>query len=476
MAFGRKNKERPDRDAYGQKDIPYMTNEKAMDNYGIKPIRGRSEKNARWATRIILAFFILLIIFLFFSSCSSLLSSGKVSGLKEDVQKNASPAFKSRYDSLGASIIQSYFAQKNPPVNLLQQANWPTTNGESSGSQSESAPVEVQGLSLIDAYETPYSADAIKEKKDKQIFTNPRNEVLKYSGVIDGKQYEFGIYLIIPNIDEPRQLPYLVSPPTILPMSKLVNANIDGSKPTGDMFTEAKLNDGTIKNISRWASAYAQGDADTLKSLANDGRVEATYPGVGGFTLQGEPTVEWAYQYADKNTDEQRIVARVSFTMSSEVSSQSSNTGKDKDISGSNSNNKLAPKQVMDILLGNFQEGSADILAWGPGGMWQTLQPRMNAVLPVVVKGEKADEDVINPTRTDSSDESGAPESSDTSSTDSSATSSSGVPGAPSLTNNTDSSTTSSTPTQKKKPHSTHKKTPPQKRKDASHHSHSDNK
>lgn len=427
MAFGKGKKESPDRDKYGSKNMPYMTNEQSMNAYGIKPIRGRKATSSNVVRKIIMFSSISLVILLFFSAIVGLKSSGKVESLRGSVEENYSPAFKSRYDSLGASIIESYFAQKTPPVNLLQEANWP---GVSGGNTTDSAPVEVQGLSLIRAYQTPYSIQGESNKADKQIFKNPRNEILQYSGVINGRQYEFGVYLVVPDIDDSKQLPYLVSPPTIMPMKKLVNAGIDGSHPSGEEFEEAELNEGTLKNLSRWASAYAQGDSDTLKSLTGDGRVEATYPGVGGFTLNGDPEVQWAYEFTDVTTNKQRIVARVTFTMSSD-SIQASND--DENIAGSSNSGVFAPRQVMDILLGNFEEGSADIIAWGPGGMWQTLEPRMNAVVPIVMDddGNDASGDAINPT-----DDAEATDGSDgsTDTTESTASEENSVPGAPTLT------------------------------------------
>ena len=410
MAFGR-NKERPDRDEFGEKDLPFVTSEKAMEFNGIKPLRGASEKSVNFRRKSIAALLIATMAFFTVSSGTALVSNSRTANLKTQVEQNMSPAFKSRYDSLGESVVRAYFGQQTPPVNLMSNVSWPTMN-DSGGN---STPVNVESISLLNAYQTDFYGGEIS-KEDKKLFVKPKNEVLRYVGVIDGRQYEFGVYLIIPDIDNPRQLPYLVSPPTILPMDRLVTADVEGSKPTGEEFSETKLNEGTLNNITRWASAYAQNDSDTLKSLTGDNRVEAIYPGVGGFSLEGNPEVIWAYQYEDPETTEQRIVARIQFSMSSPVSGNSSN----KDISGSSSGGKFAPLQVMDLLLGNFDEGEADILAWGPGGMWQTLQPRMNAVLPVVTSGTGDGEGQINPTPTGETDDGGQAV----------------APGAPTLTDN----------------------------------------
>lgn len=455
MAFGKK-KQRPDRDDFGEKDLPFVTSEKALEFQGIKPLRGSSQRSVEIRRKSIIALLVAIFTFFTVSAGVSLVSNGKTSSLKTQVEQNASPAFKSRYDSLGESIIRTYFSHQTPPVNLMSNVEW--TTGEGSEGGSSSSPVDVEGLSLVEAYQTDFSSGDI-DKKDKELFSKPKNEVLRYSGVIDGRQYEFGVYLIIPNIDDPQQLPYLVSPPTILPMDRLVTADVEGSKPTGEDFEEAQLNEGTINNITRWASAYAQNDSDTLKSLTGDNRVEAVYPGVGGFSLEGNPEDVWAYQYEDKETGEQRIVARVQFSMSSTVSSGSS---KNDDISGSSSDGKFVPQQVMDILLGNFDEGEADILAWGPGGMWQTLRPRMNAVLPVVTgkDGEGDDSGRIN----DPSEQE-QPTGENLNPSESNAAS---APGAPSLSQDTDtptsdesedesSSTTTSSKKSKSSKHKSHK-------------------
>lgn len=413
MAFGR-NKERPDQDEFGQKDLPFVTSERAMEFNGIKPLRGASERSVNIRRKTIAGLMIATMAFFTVSSGTALVSNSRTANLKTQVEQNMSPAFKSRYDSLGESVIRAYFGQQTPPVNLMSNVNWPTTGD----SGSNSTAVTVDSISLLEAYQTDFIGGDIS-KEDSEIFTNPKNEVLRYAGVIDGRQYEFGVYLIVPDIKNPRQLPYLVSPPTILPMDRLVTADVEGSKPTGEDFNETELNEGTLNNVTRWASAYAQNDSDTLKSLTGDNRVEAIYPGVGGFSLEGNPEVVWSYQFEDPESKEQRIVARVQFMMSSPVSGNANA----QDISGSSGGGKFAPLQVMDILLGNFDEGEADVIAWGPGGMWQTLKPRMNAVLPVVTEGES---EQINPTSTTESD----------------APSQGNVPGAPTLTDGQTSTTT----------------------------------
>ena len=222
MAFGKK-KQRPDRDDFGDKDLPFVTSEKALEFQGIKPLRGSSQRSVEIRRKSIIALIIAALVFFVASSCTALVSNGKTSSLKSQVEENASPAFKSRYDSLGESIIRTYFSHQTPPVNLMSSVEW-STDKESSGS-SDSAPVDVEGLSLVEAYQTDFSGGDI-DKEDKDLFSKPKNEVLRYSGVIDGRQYEFGVYLILPNIDDPQQLPYLVSPPTIMPMDRLVTADV----------------------------------------------------------------------------------------------------------------------------------------------------------------------------------------------------------------------------------------------------------
>ena len=401
--MAKKNKERPDRDAFGRKDLPWTSGDNQMEFQGIKPLRGASQRSVNIRTKGIAAISLAIAAFFTVSSFTAISSNVKVSRLEAAVEENYNPAFKTRYASLGESIITSYFAHQTPTVNLLSGVQWSTNvtgdessaNASSVGSTSDSSPVDVKGLSLVSAYQTNFSGGEIP-KEDKELFKNPKNEVLRYSGTIDGRQYEFGIYLIIPDIDNTAQLPYLVSAPTILPMDKLVTADVEGSKPNDpEMFSETDLNDGTLDAINRWASAYAQDDGDTIKSLTGDGRVEATYSGVGGFTLEGTPEVVWAYQFEDPESKEQRIVARVNFMMSQEVSAQSSSN----DISGSSSSSRFAPVQSMDMLFGGFSdsEGVAKILAWDTGGAWQTLAPRMNAILPVVTgKKDDSTSDIVN--------------------------------------------------------------------------------
>lgn len=459
MAAKKNKKKKKDiaTDEYGDKDVPFTTNERALKDYGIEVIQGSSEKKRKRKQRVAVGIVVIFIAVYGISVVSSLTANGRINNLSEVVESQESPAFKSRYDSLGKSIIEDYYSQKQTPVNLLTTAVWSTdeqggstvnSSSDSSSESDKSIPVDVESLSLINAYEEePQMGDL--EDEVEEVMTNPKLEILTYSGTIDGKQYKFGITLLAPDISDPTKLPYLVYAPTMMPMDDLLRVEAEASIPqSGDSgkYTEFTLSDDAVDTIDDWASAYAQNDSEILKRITGDNDPRRSYKGIGGFTLEGTPSVDWSYAYTpDKKEETDIAVARVSFNMITEIDNNSNSSN----LSGKESNNSFIVPQTIDIMLHGFSSGTPNIVAWTQAGNWQNLQDHMNAIIAPEDQTDSQQEEndnVLN--NTPSSEE----ESSDISSEND-------TPSAPSLEpKSTERSITSNTPSSSKEKKNVKKK------------------
>lgn len=242
-----------------------------------------------------------------------------------------------------------------------------------------SLPVHVENLALV---RSPKTMNILPQSSKGSVFTNPKNEVLVYSGNIDGDPYEFSISLIIPDIDDPTTLPYLASPPVMMPATQIVQTNETNLDTPSEAagYKDTKLNDFSVNSITEWASAYAQNDGDSLKRISGDQNPYHRYAGIGGFSVQGSAIPVWAYENnfatAD-NLEDDFIITRVQFNMVKRIDGARSNT--QKEVIGSGVG-EFVQTQTFDIMLRNFNAGTPNIVAWGPAGSWSSLVEFGNAV------------------------------------------------------------------------------------------------
>lgn len=365
-------------DEYGFKDVPYRTNERMMKDDGIYMISGRAKKERSVQSFIVKLFVVSVVLFITAALVSGIFSSYRMSNLKKEVEASSSPAFHSRYEGLGEEIIKAYFKGETPPVNLFKSANWPqlSQSSSSSGSSLLPASMEVTSLALVNGSQADAQLDG--DKEELKTFSHPRSEVLVYTGVLEGKQYTFTVNLIIPDLDDARKIPYLVSPPSIMPTNDILSSDIDADRPVaGERFKEINPSETTIATVGSWAKAWAQGDGETLKRIAGDGNATHRYTGLDGFLISGSPSIEWAYEF--ENNKERSAVARVRFAIEKPVSDTDLSSPSTE--SSSKKDSAFRTEQVFDILLANYDEGSADIVAWDAGGRWKSLSKHMNATV-----------------------------------------------------------------------------------------------
>lgn len=377
--FSKKKKEDSLIDEWGSKTLPYETNSKAMESHGVIPVLQRKKKAKSIQAIMIKIAVIAWIIILVLVMVAAVRSGARVSNLQKKVDQMQTISFDSRYSELGASIIKAYYAGQEAPVNLMKGVEW---ERKSDSREVSIAKPNVENLSLISVKNPAPSSSSAKNT----VFVNPRSEVLVYSGMIDGKVYEFSVNLIIPDKDDYTNLPYLASVPSMLPASETIlseESNLDTPSDNPDSgYKKMSLNDSSLNTLTDWASAYAQDDRESLKRIVGDNDIRHAYHGIGGFSLVGSPMVLWSYQYdegKDKDSGNDFIVARVQFNMTQSTSgTQSSDT--QSEVIG-NSSEEFIQTQTMDIMLNNFGAGSPDIVSWTPAGSWGMLKPYSNAVV-----------------------------------------------------------------------------------------------
>lgn len=401
MAIGKnKKKKNMAEDILGSKELPYVTNERAMENSNIVSVRDLSattkSKRKNVIKYILFTFFAIIAI----SLVSSLTANSRINAIKEDMHTLSTPAFKSKYDSLGKSIIESYFSGGKAPINLLSTAQWLKDTGQdsetSNSDEIQSVDVDVESVALIDAYQTTANLPELEEDM-KSIMTNPVIEVLTYTGTVNGEQYKIGVTLLIPDNNNPLQLPYLLYAPNLSPIDDLNIVEIEAGRPpleTNGAYTEFDLPEPALNVISDWAVAYAQNDEDSIKRLTGDPKPENIYKGIGGFTLRGTPVIEWSYAFAPDGEDQDIAVARVTFNMQKEVSSDNKES---ENLSGRESENLFIVEQTFDVMLHNFTQGTPNIVAWTQPGNWANLRSELNAT---VRKQEETDTPSPTPTDT----------------------------------------------------------------------------
>jgi len=382
----RKNRKELLEDEYGEKGDPFKTTKQTLDDYGVMKLEGFLKKRINITNWLVKGILTLAAVISLLVAIMPITLNGKVNTMSNRIDSMQSPAFKTRYEDLGKAIITAYYNQDKPPVNIMSGVAWSIPNEEDEDTPSQegnitngSFPVHVENLALV---RSPKTMNILPQSSKGSVFTNPKNEVLVYSGNINGDPYEFSISLIIPDIDDPTTLPYLASPPVMMPATQIVQTNETNLDTPSESagYKDTKLNDFSVNAITEWASAYAQNDGDSLKRISGDQNPYHRYAGIGGFSVQGSAIPVWSYENnfatAD-NLEDDFIITRIQFNMVKRIDGARSDT--QKEVIGSGTG-EFVQTQTFDIMLRNFNAGTPNIVAWGPAGSWSSLVEFGNAV------------------------------------------------------------------------------------------------
>lgn len=384
MALFGKKKDNDYFDDWGEKTPPFSTMHESLDDIGVYQIRGKSKKVMTIYS--ILVYFIIFVIttVLLLSMTMGIRSGYKSMQLSKKIDSMESPAFKTRYSELGQAVIRAYYSSQLPPINLMNGVQWDRAGGvsqSSSGSGQAAPKINITNLALVN---TPATIEVPASKEKGSLFTKPRSEVLVYTGYVNDKLYQFSVNLIIPNIDDPSVLPYLASPPVMMPVSGSVistESGLDQPRTGGESpYSEVQINEYSMKTINDWANAYAQDNRDEIKKAVGDNDATHEYHGIGGFNLQGAVTPLWSYVYnsgTPDNKEDDAIVARIQFNIVQKVENDSN--AAQKEVLGIK-DTTFVQTQTMDILIDKISEGQGSVSAWLPAGSWSSLSSKMNAV------------------------------------------------------------------------------------------------
>lgn len=402
-------------DEFGDMREPFVTNKEYMENNIIEMVYDRNAKNKKIKNFLVKTLVVGTSCLLVLGISAGPLSLMKTGALNDRVTSLQSPAFKTRYDALGADIIYNYYAQNKPNVNLLTTASWSGTstaggidsgsnnsvlqnpNDTNSGSRgsagnisaqsTNSKPVAVTNLSFIKGEQVPFvlskdDKNTIESNENKENpFVNPVQENLSYLGYLNGKVYVFNISIAIPDIKDPTKLPYLINSPTmtVYDGSETLPLKTGTVPPDDPMYVNVtdKVGETVLEAIDNWASAYVEDERDDLKRITGDKDPKSYYKGIGGFSLVGRVSLVWAYHiFPDgKEIEDPFTVMRVSFQMKSKEDIQSLQL----DSHRSDSNSSFAPVQTMDILMSGTASGIPSVVAWTSAGNWKELSSYMNA-------------------------------------------------------------------------------------------------
>lgn len=416
MASKKKKKSERITDEFGDMREPFVTNKEYMENSIIEMVYDRNTKNKKIKNFLVKTLVVGTSFLLVLGISAGPLSLMRTGALNDKVTSLQSPAFKTRYDALGADIIYNYYAQNKPNVNLLATASWSGTNTTSSvdsgsnnsvlqnpnntnsssnrassgnvGVQStNSKPVAVTNLSFIKGEQVPFvlskdDKNTIESNENKENpFVNPVQENLSYLGYLNGKVYIFNISLAIPDTKDPTKLPYLINSPTmtVYDGSETLPLKIGTVPPDDPMYVNVtdKVGETVLESIDNWASAYVEDERDDLKRITGDKDPKSYYKGIGGFSLVGRASLVWAYHiFPDgKEIEDPFTVMRISFQMKSKEDIQSPQLDNQKN----DSNSSFAPIQTMDILMSGTASGIPSVVAWTSAGNWKELSSYMNA-------------------------------------------------------------------------------------------------
>lgn len=367
-------------DPYGEIDPPEGSDFDILENRGIYTVRGyggaaaKARKAAGWV--VIGSFFCAVA----FVGWGAWVVSSKNQEMATYAQKSYNPSFKTRYEDLGKDVIHSYFAHKSPPINLMGNVKWSDTRDVSTVEENDSAvlsgePVSVTDLTFIGGEQYDFTPKA--DLKDKNTFRNPTTEVLRYQGRIGRNLYSFTVNIIIPDKDSFISRPFLIDVPTVTPQNTLVASSENdtiASPATLPNSKQVKLSPEAVQLISRWASAYAQNDAESLKQVTGDQDQAWTYKGLGGFRSTGSPTVEWAYEINGtddgggiKKDEEVYTFVKIQAKFVPGLSRK-----------GANGTVNDAIEQTYYLMMLNPTKANPMIVDWG--GSWQTLDKYKSSI------------------------------------------------------------------------------------------------
>lgn len=371
------------RDKLGSVRFPTTTSNEEIHHRGAVLLRGRSPVY-RMVYRGVALFMVVAVIF---GVVSIIGQSNRLNRLTdqnaEQMEATYNPSFRVRYQALGEQIISSWFSGESQLTPVANGIVWPSNVEE------KSQPV-IDQITLIEGNrnETVFDRNGVTESAD---------ETLTYLVNYNGSLYKSSILL---RYDSETETPILLSEPTLEPYTLDQTAAEDqSSEPEHLDAVDGEPSDSMVDQLNTWAAAWASNDGVALKQSAQDDDPENNYFGLGGWTLEGEPSILWRRAYTLEGTE--YVFMQVKFQITSVGSSEDLEEGEEPPV--------YRNTQYMDIMVEDYESGLPAIIAWGPAGSWSILDRYHNAVTEDVVLSDELSEESPSPSAPASEAPSDAP-------------------------------------------------------------------
>lgn len=292
--------------------------------------------------------------------------------LSEMVKDEYNPSFKVRYETIGAEVVSAWYNKQNPPINVDASIQWSTAStGQLSGATTKEATttagtgqLKVTGVSFL-------RGTLVSTGKDGKRY----EERLEYYALINGVPQIIGVTIAIPDLKDITSTPVLVASPTVIGKPVVARIADDKESTPVPQLGAATLNEASKAALNTWAKAWTEDDSSALKATTQDASTDNVYRGLGGGWVYVPNSIEVKWSAIAPKAGG-NAVARVTWQMqtpSTTIPATSANA-QPQVIPGA------TQQQSMDVLIGKYEGGSPNILAWGQAGTYMELKPQANAL------------------------------------------------------------------------------------------------
>jgi len=269
----------------------------------------------------------------------------------------ASPAFKSRYDILGAQVVESWLSGGQPPVDMVDGIKWPSSTD--------------RGFVGIDVVSIGYLGGTTVPLEGTSDF----HESLTYSVIAaDGSQYLVTIDMGIVRDASGKARPILFGAALVEPRNS-VSVVTGTGKPAWPTFAVSE-GSAVAGRVNEWVDAWTSNNTGALKALTGDPS-PATYTGMQSAQTWEVVPKSVHVLWAVVRPDDGNVVLRVTWDIQTpEVTTPSSPSLPGGSVLGEVADDDAAVlepvskriRQSADLLIGDAATGLPRVLAWGAPG------------------------------------------------------------------------------------------------------------
>ena len=313
---------------------------------------------------------IFIIMATFFNAIALVTNYRSANDLRVASQNSASPSFKSRYDILGAQVVEAWLMGSQPVVETIEGVVWPTVTETSTTGEDVGTGIQVTSVGYLGGQTVLLDG------------SDDFHESLSYSVVAeDGTQYVAAIDMGVIRDEDGNIRPVLLSAPLVEPRVDIPIVAGVGA-PAWEVFSAGE-NSAVAAQVAEWVSAWTTNDTSALKTLTGD-TSESVYVGMQSLETWEIPedasvTISWA---AVRPEDGNVVVRAIWDIQTPEPELEPGTTAEEsgeRDANGDLIRQKTI-RQSVDLLIEDADTGLPKIVAWGAPGTYADLEPYQNAV------------------------------------------------------------------------------------------------